>query len=545
MQGNTRNKMVQKSNISNYLVSFVIAVCFYLFNSVTPYYSDDWWYAFIHQADYSYPTEKVESIGDIVTSQINHYQTVNGRLPVTFVVQAVVSFCPKWAFDIINTILFVIAVLLTARLTTPRHIAPHNIVVAAVALFFLLPGHYETLMWATGAINYLWVGTLILTILLLWHKLHTHPTAPYLYPLLFILGFLAGWTNEALSFGLAAGVAIELLLKFKRLRPAHYWLATGIITGACMILFAPGSWNRLDSISQSAFTLEKYLPLLWALILPALLAIVMYLIARRDREAFKRFVSQHSISLTAACTLLPVCLITYQYAGRSLFGMALFCLIPLLAMYNEYIASHLSKRRKVIFYTAVILFTGLIYSEHCRLEQIHRTLIESSANSADGTVALNTPQRTWYATPYTLNLDTEYRLGHTAQHMAAYYNGKPLQWISVELNRLLNHPEELFSSLNKVQGNNYLYTTDKIEYYILHPEASMPDSLQYYYTEVSFFDPVPLHSRLLRWIIPGRYPAGEKLPAYHTTLHINNVDYICIPKNHYRNVTHIENGNNE
>ena len=533
--------MIQKSNISVCFVCFVIAVCFYLFNSATPYYSDDWWYSFIHQPDYSYPTERVENVGDIVTSQINHYNTVNGRLPVTFVAQAIVSFCPKWIFNILNTIIFVLASLLTARLVTPQRLSPRHIITSAAALFLLLPGHYETMLWATGAINYLWVGTLILSVLFLWHKLHTIKIAGYLYPPIFIMGFIAGWSNEALSFGLAAGVAIELLFNHKKLSAAHITLAIGIIAGACMILIAPGSWNRLETISQPTFSVEKYQPLLWALVLPATLAGVLWFLSRCNKQAFRFFITRHRISLTAATVLLPICLATYQYAGRSFFGMALFCLIPLLDIGYQYVAPRATRVGIILFYIAMALFIGLLYNEHCKVEQTHRALIETYAGSPDGSVALNTPQRAWFALPYTLNLDNEYRIGWTATHMAAYYQGKPLQWISTELNASLNNPQELFTAAHKVAGNNRLYTTDDIEYYVLAPDAARQDSLTYHYANVSFGDDVAIHSRILRLLAPQRYPSSERLPAYYTTIHINNIDYICIAKNRYRNVTRIEN----
>lgn len=537
--------MTQKSNIPTGFVCFVIAACFYLFNSVTPYYSDDWWYTFIHQADYSYPTERVEDVGDILTSQINHYNTVNGRFLVTSVVQAIVSFCPKWGFDIFNTIIFVIASLLTARLTTTQRISAHHIATAAASLFFLLPGHYEAMMWATGAINYLWVGTLVLLVLFLWQRLYTHTVASYLYPLFFIIGCAVGWSNEAFSFGLAAGVIIELLLNRKKLSVAHIWLAGGIIAGACMILFAPGSWNRLDSITQPSFSIEKYQPLLLALVLPSILIIGLCYMAKRNREEFKIFVSQHRICLTASAILLPICLATYQYAGRSFFGMALFCLIPLLDIGCRYIAPHINKAVMRVLYITAILFTALIYNEHRKVEIAHQTLIGNYTNSVDGVVALDTPHRAWYAIPYTLNLDSEYRKGWTARHMAAYYQGNPLQWISTKLKATLDNPQQLFTISNKVEGNNQLYTTNDIEYYVLSPEATRQDSLRYYYTEASFCDKVPLHSRILRWIAPQRYPSDEKLPVYYTTIHINNICYLCISKNRYRNVVRIENGNNE
>ena len=197
-----------KSNFSVILTGIVIAVCFYLYNLAVPYYSDDWWYNFIHESDYSYPSTRIENVGDIVTSQINHYQTVNGRLPVTTLVQYVVTFIPKSVFNLLNTAMFMIACLLLIRNYTSTHITARHWILTSCFLFFLMPGHYDTLMWATGAINYLWVGTFILFIMLLWQHLEKRALALYASPLLFIIGFMAGWSNEALSFGLAAGTLI-------------------------------------------------------------------------------------------------------------------------------------------------------------------------------------------------------------------------------------------------------------------------------------------------------------------------------------------------
>lgn len=536
--------MTQKSNISLFATCFVIATCFYLFNSVTPYYSDDWWYSFIHQADYSYPTDRVESIGDIATSQINHYRNVNGRLPVTFLVQAVVSFCPKWIFNILNSLIFVIASLLMTRLTSTR-ITSQRTIISALSLFLLLPGHYEALLWATGAINYLWVGTSILFVLWLWRELNNNHIATYLHPLIFILGLLSGWSNEAFSFGLVMGLTIELLCNRAKNTPAHYWLAIGVVLGAAMIFVAPGSWNRLDSISEPSRSINDYLPLLSALVLPILLIISLILLGNSDKNKLKLFISQHRICLIAATTLLPICLATYQYAARSFFGMSLFILLPLLTLAYEYMAPRITRTIATALYLIVVVFIGMLYSEHCKVEKHHKALIEGYINSPDGSVALDIPQRAGYARLYTLDLDAEYRRGWTAQHLAAYYRGKPLQWISTELNRMLNNPQELFTAAHKVEGDNELYTTDGIEYYVLAPDAVAYDTLVYNYTDVSFNDSVPLHSRLLRLIAPERYPSKEILPAYYSTIHINNIDYLCIEKNHYRNVKRIDTNNYE
>ena len=536
-----------QNNLSAILTGIVIAICFYLFNIAVPYYSDDWWYNFIHEADYSYPTERIDEVGDIVTSQVNHYQTVNGRMPVTALVQYIVSFIPKSIFNILNTVIFSIAILLLIRCFTSLRIGTWHMVVAAWALFFIMPGHYDTMMWATGAINYLWVGTLILCVLLLWKHLD-HATLPvWLGVPLFAIGCLAGWSNEALSFGLAAGIGIEAILRRKELTAQHLALGAGIMVGAGMILLAPGSWNRMGGIYWNNIGIQYFIPMIGGLLIPCALAVALFLLYRHNHRQFRSFITQYRIWLIASACLIPVCLLTYQCNARSFYGTALYALVPLLALINNYTYDYIraNRSKRYIMYALACLMTIGLGIEHAHVEKQHRTLIELYSHDDDGVIALDSYHRAWYATPFTLDVDKKYHRGAIPRHMAAYYGKDSLQWLSVALYEQLTHPQDFFVPANKMSGDKELYTTDDIDCYILAPGGTMTDSLLFHYAPVSVHDDVPITSKMRRLIAPESYEPQAVLPNWHGEIQFKEYSYTYITKSKYRKETAIDYYHNE
>ena len=528
---------MKKNNVAWCGVIAITGIVFYLFNSVVPYYSDDWWYSFIHQSDGSYPTHRITSPGDIITSQINHYQTVNGRLPVTAVVQAIVSFCPKAMFDLLNTVIFLLATTLLTRYAFPHtHRTPSMWLVSATSLFLLLPGHYETMMWATGSINYLWVAVWILATLLLWQKVTTSAVTAHLYLPIFLVGLLAGWSNEALSFGLVAGMVAELFLRRKEQLPtAAYLLVAGVVTGVCMILFSPGAWSRAEGISfLPSYTL--YLPIIGGIFLPFLMLISGIYKQRRGCLHIR----QYRTVVIASVVLIPVCLATYQYTNRSFFGTALFALIPLLNMWSEQIAKLLQPyKTKFTFAILLCCITGILLVEHNKVEKRHRFLIENYKDSPLGIVAVDTYTPCFPISLYTLDLNDEYLNGYTATHMAAYYGKPRLQWLSTELYHSLIHPDEFFTTANRIDGTAGLYTTPTLSAYVCHPDSILPDTLYYSFADESVSDAVPLLSKTRRLLNPQ--PAHSELcPTYRKVYHLPGGSYMYCDKNQYYVVTRID-----
>ena len=86
--------MMGKNKTAILLMLLCAGVFFYLFSCEVPYYSDDWWYAWVQEQE-GYPTQRIVTLCDVAVSQYNHYMSVNSRVFVNGLVQVVVSFCSK------------------------------------------------------------------------------------------------------------------------------------------------------------------------------------------------------------------------------------------------------------------------------------------------------------------------------------------------------------------------------------------------------------------------------------------------------------------
>ena len=104
----------------------------------------------------------------------------------------------KPVYDVVNTLVF----LVTGRLVS-RHIAGRNPVLlrhevgAFLAMFLFIPYFGQSVLWMSGAANYLWMSAVTLATLLP-YRLHRtgQQTRALLVPAMLGLGLLGGSTNE-------------------------------------------------------------------------------------------------------------------------------------------------------------------------------------------------------------------------------------------------------------------------------------------------------------------------------------------------------------
>lgn len=529
-------------------------ILFFGFCRQVPYYSDDLWYAFVQVAEGypdNYPTQRIESFGDAVRSVCNQYMTFNSRVVPNLLVQTLIPFLDKPVFDLLNAAAYVLFLVLLSCVALPRGRLCHPVcwVVPAALLFFAMPCHCDALMWATGSINYLWTGCLLLAFCLLWrHLSHTDMRASYA-PWLFMFGLLCGWTHEGMSIGLVAGCGASLLLARKQANSSSIALFAGLSAGVVALTLSPGVWNkfRLQSVPWS----DKLADLLsidtfFALLLPLWLALSLCLYRWKDTESAKRFALRFMPALVAAAVLLPFAFVTDNGEHRAFWGASFFALIPLTALSASCLSAHCSRHERLVaiaVYCLLFAAQGVVYAEHAKVEATHRRLIADYRKSSDGIVVLDAYHPRWYAVPYTLDLEREYKQGWSARHMAAYYGKPPLRWYSVSLYKALAHPEAFFVPQNKVAGTAGLFSHPKLEVYLWKECAGLPASLSYKFAPVRFSDPVPLLSKLRRLISPASYPTTETKPAWRVEYRLSGHGarkYIGIEKDRYRDPVRID-----
>ena len=112
------------------VILLAFAVLFLLRNMMTSLAGDDYSYAFIWDGEHwgnlmdgIGERQRVECIGDILTSQWSHYFTWGGRTPSMFFIQLFVWMGKGW-FDIANTLAYVLLMLLMYWMAAGRIVSP-------------------------------------------------------------------------------------------------------------------------------------------------------------------------------------------------------------------------------------------------------------------------------------------------------------------------------------------------------------------------------------------------------------------------------------
>lgn len=326
--------MNKKKTLRSFRVFCLVCVfcAFYVLMVFTPLFSDDWNYYLIFGTQ-----QRITSLSDVFVSQYHHYFLNNGRFIPHFFVQSFDGLWGKGLFNITNTCVFLLFILLLLRVHHKTRWCYLPIVLACILL--LIPGFNNAFLWMSGACNYLWVAVLLLVFCRLMER-DAYKTRSF--PLLFLFGVVCGWTNEALVIGFVAGLLCYYMVHRKELTPPREILLCGLILGALFLTLAPGSIHRFlegkanaHSVSGAVHQLIASLLAMKNLRLLPLLLLALSLLA-----VFKKlpagYFPDNLIWVVAVGVSFLFVLSTGHHADHSRFGIELFSLILILRLLDHY-----------------------------------------------------------------------------------------------------------------------------------------------------------------------------------------------------------------
>ena len=249
--------MINSIDRSARIFLLILATWFFVRNCLLPLAADDYSYAFVWDGagrgnileGVPDTIERVDSIADLIASQWSHYMTWGGRTPAHTLIQLFVRF-GKGIFNVLNTAMFVSLIILIARLADVR-LTLKNVLWIAFGLWAATPEWISTMLWLTGACNYLWQGVVQLLFL---YSVSRSPSQFLIPHSSFLIAFLAGWSNEA---GGAATffVAVCLIVVQKKIRVEQAIALLSFAIGYALLILAPGNFNRLE-LTQPDFALS-------------------------------------------------------------------------------------------------------------------------------------------------------------------------------------------------------------------------------------------------------------------------------------------------
>lgn len=236
--------------ISAYVIMVVL-------NFLTPLIADD--------IEYMY---KTSSFSSILHDEYTQYMTWTGR-SVVHIIARLFLLMPKTVFNLVNPLIYVLLTLLIYKMTTKDNTTFYSFkyFLINVFLWLFVPAFGQTILWETGAANYLWGGIIVVSFLFLYHRYYEKEQELSFNPivnsiLLLILGILAGWCNENTSGGMILIVLGYLYFYYQKKKPLRLWMFTGLlgaIFGLFMMVTAPGNAVRATYFARSQWSLPRKL----------------------------------------------------------------------------------------------------------------------------------------------------------------------------------------------------------------------------------------------------------------------------------------------
>lgn len=404
----------------------------FVYNFLTPYLSDDYFYACeVRQAN---------SIWDLVKQQYGEYLSNSGRVIGQFNVRLSLML-GKPVFNLINSGMFLALVLLIYG--NIRRKKKYDIFVLLLIITFLWKfavDFGQTMLWICGSCNYLWGTVLIMGFITFYRYFLNHPEKIKHKVLLaagaFLFGVLAGWCNENTSGG-GLLLALMFALNFwwaerkKGRKGLHAFMITGMAGMCCGILgmvSAPGVRNRsaamadgdytgvvglLSRIYKTTITIRE----LFFTVIILTIIVLVFLVLQRKLCGWKQIRSNETVLflIAAAATSYVLALIPTPM-NRAHFGAGIFlltaCIQGIVDVADHELAIKAAKYSLVSALCAWLFFTYLdnlvnlarIYREEN--ERIALILEEKADPESDGAVVI--PRfREAFRNPYSVAHDSD------------------------------------------------------------------------------------------------------------------------------------------
>ena len=239
-------------------LSVIVFLTFLILDLQAVKVGDDLGYMFSDRSLHSADGKRVESFGDILSTQMMHYRTCNGRFLVHYIVQLMVSMLPGWVGSLLNSLMFTLLWLLTVLCAFGRrHLTVAGGVSVLVLLWIGLPVPGVTMLSLDAfAVNYLWVSVFILMFMVQWGFLISNRVRPlpnlstdkkiFLELAVLLFAVIVGSLQESFSIPLIGGMLITMIIYHKTIHPETHLMFGGFSLGTLVLILSPGNWGRTD-----------------------------------------------------------------------------------------------------------------------------------------------------------------------------------------------------------------------------------------------------------------------------------------------------------
>jgi len=366
-----KNKKIRriKKFFDKHTTIIILSLIFFsmlILNFLTPLIADDYNYKYIWGTN-----SRVSNIIDVFISQYNHYLTWGGRSVAHFIAQIFLIF-PKEIFNIFNSLCYTAIVYLIYYLATNKNKNPYLLLLIHFLIYFIVPYFGEDFLWLIGSCNYAWT-LLIMLFFLSYYKKNSKNNSIINIILIFILGIIAGWTNENTAFGLSIIILLSLLEdKYRKIEIQKWKISgfVGILFGFIMMIAAPGNYVRQSIAEEKSSFLIKYIKRfinctlgikenLW-IILIILLILFTYYMYKKIKPEIKVY-----NYIIGAFVSIYAMIMSPQFPPRAWLGIVIFTIIPTITLLDKIVIEN--RLIKYILFDVIIILSCLFLVDYFEL----------------------------------------------------------------------------------------------------------------------------------------------------------------------------------
>lgn len=358
-----------KRKVIFYAVVAISFLAILIYNFLTPLMSDE----------LLFDASIYHSFWDVIMEEYKNYMTWNGRTVVQLLLR-IAQFWPKWLFNIVNSVIFVVLMLLIYWNVEGKQ--KYDFVIYALINLMIWQfgvSFDQTVLWLSGACNYLWGATIILGFVTLYRYKVKHADEVKNEKLLalgmFFFGVLGGWCNENTSGGGFLLVLFSMGTYYfanKKLKPWMVTGALGMFTGLLFMVLAPGNSVRgalmkaeeehqgimafVGRFLKVNIAVEQYLFPMFVVII----VLLAYFILKGKK--LKDMISVIVFVFVAIATSYAL-ILTPQPMDRAYFGAGIFMTIAFIQ-----VIAYIPKEDfylNALKYGGVIAFTVFMYFVYC------------------------------------------------------------------------------------------------------------------------------------------------------------------------------------
>ncbi len=429
---------------------FVIGLLFYWLNWYSVLAYDDWYYAMIcEDADFFKPVSgrtPIETVGDIFVSQWNHYQYVNGRFLLHFIVQLFVGILGLRAFQVANTVMFVLLVKYLCRLCIPPQHRDRFLYYILTFLIFWFTmgfvniglGYYTCISFS---VNYLWPSTLFVIVIYLLYNYKDGNCHIVKGIRFFVLSLLCGASSETFSVGLSGALIFYYCFNLKLFRGAARYILIGLWVGTAILIFSPANFSRFVGANGGGILRELFLRFFWLgtnwkLLMPVLILCIVVVIAGCiNKCGYRSVIKRHSLLLNVLL-LTFVFLFVVGFKGNYQMFMSISLVVVVVVMRLIFFIGEkiLLKNDKLVVCTGMVILIACYFivlnGRYIECEKYNEAVSEY-AMSDFKTVELKNRSTAFNAKCYVTNMSRRY-LGFSLGGLAIANNVEDLPVIIPE-----------------------------------------------------------------------------------------------------------------